>query len=1019
MPCKKVKDRIAIVGMSGRFPKARNIKEYWENLCFGKDGISRGFDQKGKGSNYVNARGILDDISLFDADFFGMNHREAKVTEPQHRVFLECCYEALDDAGYSPKYFSGSIGVYGCAGPNRYYYTNILPHAEYRDALDDPIVRIGNDHDYLTTRVSYKLNLKGPSLAIQTACSSSLASICVACNQLRTGECDIALAGGASIFTPQNEGYFFQMGMIYSPDGVCRPFDAKAQGTVPGSGAGVIALKRLEDAIKDKDHIYAIIRGHRINNDGSEKLGFSAPSAKGQTKGIIATIDMADVEADTVGYVEAHGTGTVLGDPIEVQALTHAFRHYTEEKEFCGIGSVKSNIGHLMETSGVAGLIKASLALYNEMIPPTIHFDTSNPHISFKESPFYPVTELKAWKKGKKPRRALVNALGFGGTNAYVLLEEAPVIPEKHLHRENLFVFSAKTPSALQKILDQFPKEGLPLEDAAFTLQVGRTPYSHRAAFIASDSKSLASQMESFTYESPEEPPPTAFFFPDLPRDWEQLDLSLYLSDEDFFQDLENCAFEGETITGIDFRVHLKSMGSQPKTVQKIAHFSILYCLKRWFEKLGLQPETLSGMGIGHFLTLDGTFREQLIEALKTPAPESEIPPKALVITPLNYHELLSVLKKLWLEGKEIHWPLLYKHHQPRRIPLPSYPFERKYHWVEPPLEKKEEKAPVKTSQPLSLEENLMAIWKKGLAVESVSVVHDFSELGGDSLLAVQLVSKIKEALGISLPPNTILQYPTIKKLSNWIQNQKTAQHFVTLKEGDQTLPPLFVFHQIDGHTISYQELANALNYAGKVIGLESQFSLDTPDCRLEEVATRYVQTLQKIEPKGPYSLMGTSFGGLLAFEVAQQLRQKGKDVHLTMVDIINPQFLLSAEMYETLRELFSEGVPLPQTSDKKTQTAVLMKQMGFESLSDTEQERMFDLMQIHWNAFIHYQPKPYDGHVVFLEGEGHPKPLHATWSSIIPHLHASTINGSHLGLMKRPYVKKISAVLENSYATV
>lgn len=1030
MPFKKNRDRIAIVGMAGRFPKARNIGEFWGNLCEGKDAISRAFDDTDKGSNYVNARGILDDVALFDADFFGMNQREANLTDPQHRLFLECCYEALDDAGYAPKYHDGLVGVYGCAGPNRYYYNNIFPHPEYKESLDDPIVRIGNDHDYLTTRVSYKLNFKGPSLTIQTACSSSLASICVACNQLKTGECDIALAGGASVYTPQDEGYYFQSGMIFSPEGVCRPFDANAQGTVPGSGAGVIALKRLEDAIRDKDHIYAVIRGHGINNDGSEKLGFSAPSAKGQTEGIVSAIEMAEVEPETIGYIEAHGTGTVLGDPIEIKALTDAFRRYTDEKEFCGVGSVKSNIGHLMETSGVAGLIKAALSLFHETIPPTIHFNNPNPHIPFENSPFYPVTELKEWKKGKDPRRAFVNALGFGGTNAYLLLEEAPMIPGNHVHHENLFIFSAKTETALQKILLSFqdvPKDGLPLEDIAYTLQVGRTPYSHRAAFIASDLNSLSSQIESFSFKKQSNQIPIEFLLPDIPKDWKAPNLAFYMKDKEFCRDLEMCAYEGETFTGIDFRSHLKWMETQPQKLQEIAHLSITFSMKRWFERLGIVPDSVSGIGLGYFLTLDYSFREILIEALEGTSPPNTANPQALEITPLSREKLLQTLQALWLQGVEIHWPTLYQHNQPRRISLPSYPFERKYYWIDPPLTKKKEVAAV-PSKTLSLEETLIAIWKKSLGVDAISAEEDFSDLGGDSLLALQVVAKIKEILGLSLPPNTVLQYPTIEKLCQLIRKEDRKHPFVTLKEGDKTLPSLFMFHQIDGYSISYQELANELDYDGQMIGLESHFSLESPDETLENVAPLYIETIQNIQPKGPYHFVGTSFGGLLSFEVAQQLKKKGEEVHLTMIDIVNPDAYQSREMYETLRDLFSEGTQPPPTSDRTEQIKQIMKQMQFDSISFSQQEKIFDLMNIHWNAFRNYHPKPYDGEVLFFEGTKRIQalketPLHSTWKHLIKKMDTSMVEGTHLGVMKQPCVKqvctKIHEYQDTKYAKV
>ena len=333
---------IAIIGMSGRFPGAETIEEYWENLCGAKESISR-FTQQKPGT--VPARGTLKDIELFDADFFGMSAKEAQVTDPQHRLFLECAWEALENAGYHPEGFSGAIGVYGGSGPNSYYLNHLHSNASIQETIAEELLRIGNEKDYLTTRVSYKLNLKGPSLNIQTACSTSLAAVCTACNHLLTYQCDMALAGGVSISTPQETGYSYKEGMIFSPDGSCRPFDAEANGTIPGNCVGIVVLKRYEEALADGDRIYAVIRGYGLNNDGKEKIGFSAPSIQGQSQAIAIAIDMAGVPAETIGYVEAHGTGTLLGDPIEIAALTEAFQRDTRKTEFCAIGSVKSNIG--------------------------------------------------------------------------------------------------------------------------------------------------------------------------------------------------------------------------------------------------------------------------------------------------------------------------------------------------------------------------------------------------------------------------------------------------------------------------------------------------------------------------------------------------------------------------------------------------------------------------------------------------------------------------------------------------
>jgi len=350
----ELENAIAVIGLSGRFPGANNTESFWKNLSSGIDSISKFSDSwltknnipenEIKNPAYVKSRGILENIEYFDADFFGFSPKEAEITDPQHRLFLELAWDALENSGYCSEKYPGSIGVYGSCGSNSYFINNIYPNHDIREQLSEQILYIGNERDFLSTRTSYKLNLKGPSLNVQTACSSSLVAICLACDHLLTFQCDMALAGGVSITLPQERGYHYQEGMIFSPEGCCRPFDAKANGTVPGNGGGMVVLKRLQDAINDKDHIYAIIRGYGVSNDGVDKVSFAAPSVSGQTETIISAIEMSNIAPETISYIETHGTGTLLGDPIEIQALTQAFGNYTDEKNFCAIGSVKSNV---------------------------------------------------------------------------------------------------------------------------------------------------------------------------------------------------------------------------------------------------------------------------------------------------------------------------------------------------------------------------------------------------------------------------------------------------------------------------------------------------------------------------------------------------------------------------------------------------------------------------------------------------------------------------------------------------
>ncbi|MEQ1931824.1 MAG: polyketide synthase, partial [Parvularculaceae bacterium] len=394
---------VAIVGMAGRFPGARDVETFWRNIKAGKESVTRfsrdqleieieGMDE---GADYVCAKGALDDIDLFDARFFGYLPREADVMDPQHRMFLELCWEALEHAGCDAARYPGAVGVWGGCYMDTYVLWNLCSDEAFRARLVEQIqvgslqTELGNDKDYLATRVAFKLGLRGPAMTLQTACSTSLVAIVTACQSLEAFACDAALAGGVTIVLPQKKGYFYQAGGMLSPDGSCRTFDAAAAGTVFSNGAAVVVLKRVADAIADGDTIYAVIRGYASNNDGGEKVSYTAPSVEGQAEVISLALGMGGVAAGTIGYVEAHGTATPLGDPIEIAGLSRAYRHDTEEKQYCAIGSVKANLGHLDVASGAIGLIKTSLALHEKTLPPQINFTKPNPKIDFAASPFY------------------------------------------------------------------------------------------------------------------------------------------------------------------------------------------------------------------------------------------------------------------------------------------------------------------------------------------------------------------------------------------------------------------------------------------------------------------------------------------------------------------------------------------------------------------------------------------------------------------------------------------------------
>lgn len=492
---------VAIVGMAGHFPGAPDVASLWRLLREGRDATHwlseaelRAAGERSEAytkSNYVRAAMLLQDIDRFDAGFFGLTPREAAIMDPQHRHFLECCWEALEDAGCAPQKFAGAVGVFGGCGMQAYWAHNLLTNPDLVDQVGAFLLRhTGNDKDFLTTRASYLFNLSGPSVGVQTACSTSLVAVHLACQSLLSGECDLALAGGASIEIPHGRGYLHAEGEILSSTGRCRAFDDDADGTLFGSGAGVVALARLEDAVREQFTIRAVIRGSAINNDGANKAGYFAPSVEGQARAAAEALAVAEVSPDSVEYIEAHGTGTLIGDPIELTALQEAYKG--AKKGRIGIGSIKSNIGHLDTAAGVASLIKTVLALENQAVPPTLHYAKPNSRFDFRNSPFKVVEGVTKWTRGSRPRRAGVNSLGVGGTNAHVIVEEAPAMATASADNgPQLILLSAKTQGSLAALTRKWaqyladPPGDFNLADAAFTTHVGRADFMHRCAVVA------------------------------------------------------------------------------------------------------------------------------------------------------------------------------------------------------------------------------------------------------------------------------------------------------------------------------------------------------------------------------------------------------------------------------------------------------------------------------------------------------------------------------------------------------
>jgi len=640
---------IAIVGMAGRFPGARNLEEFWQNLREGVESITYFSDAELAAAGvapaelrdpkYVKAWSVLADAEWFDAAFFGFSPREAETMDPQRRLFMECAWEALEDAGYDADKYHGSIGVYGGTSANTYLLHNLQARGDLLRSEAGLQMIINNDKDYLTTQVSYKLNLTGPSVAVQTACSTSLVAVHLACQSLLGSECDMALAGGVCVRVPQTVGYLYQEGQILSADGHCRAFDAGAQGTVWGSGCGIVVLKRLQDALADGDHVHAVIKGTAINNDGASKIGYAAPSIEGQARMIARAFAIAEIAPETVSYIEAHGTGTVLGDPIEMAALTRAFRASTEQQRFCAIGSVKTNIGHLGAASGVAGLIKTVLALTHKELPASLHFARPNPRIDFANSPFYVQTALSGWRVAKAPRRAGVSSFGMGGTNAHAVLEEAlPQSTSGASRPWKLLVLSAKTRTALERatasLVAHFQKTPhLNLADAAYTLQVGRKRFSHRRMLVCQDLGDALASLEIpqservVTHREARTDRPVAFMFPGQGTQHVHMGLELYQTEPTFREQVDHCSELLRPHLKIDLRDVLCPSQERTEAATQLMQqtaitqpllFVIEYALAKLWMAWGVHPTAMIGHSIGEYVAacLAGVFSLEEVLAL-------------------------------------------------------------------------------------------------------------------------------------------------------------------------------------------------------------------------------------------------------------------------------------------------------------------------------------------------------------------------------------------------------------------
>ncbi len=626
---------IAIVGMACRFPGADNPAQYWDNLQRGHESITELSDEELaaagvskehlKDPNYVKTGMFLQHMELFDAGFFGFSPMDAKLMDPQHRHFLECSWEAFEDAGYDPATVDGSVGVFGGSGHNAYMPYNLLTNPDLVDDVGFFLVRhTGNDKDFLTTRVSYCFDLKGPSINVQTACSTSLVALHSAAQSLLNGECDIALAGGVTIELPHRRGYLFKDSEILSPDGHCRPFDASSKGTVFGSGVGVVVLRRLGDALAAGDNIHAVLKASAINNDGAGKVSYLAPSVDGQAAAIHEALEIGDIDPRSVEYIECHGTGTQLGDPIEVAALTQAYGAGHDGKQYCAIGSVKSNIGHLDTAAGVASLIKVVQALKHRKMPPTLHYRTPNPSIDFNSSPFFVNADLRDWHNNTGPRRAGISSLGVGGTNAHIIIEEAPA-PASNLDQTQptrdwqLLLLSARSDQALQKGTDRLAEfldsdEQTQLADAAYTLAVGRRAFSKRRFAVVQTREDAVAVLDGSEKErmesadAPDKPRDLVFMFAGGGTQYAGMGAGLYAGEPVFKTVVDECLQLLHEIIDYDLKALLypaadaknaAGLELQRPSRSLPALFVTQYAQARLWMSMGVQPAALIGHSMG------------------------------------------------------------------------------------------------------------------------------------------------------------------------------------------------------------------------------------------------------------------------------------------------------------------------------------------------------------------------------------------------------------------------------------
>ena len=794
-----ISNAVAIVGIACKFPKSNNLEDYWENIKNGTECLEtlsqEELEQAGidaatiQNKNYVKRSSYIEDVDKFDADFFKISPKEAIYMDPQQRLLLEKAWEAMEDAGYIPDNGNQKVAVFASTSASNYFLQGIQDDSRFvEDAGGMQALLHGLDKDHIATKIAYKLNCTGPTMTVQSACSSSMVGTIMACQSLLTYQADLALAGGVTINVPQKTGYMYEKGSILSQDGYCRPFDESANGTVFGSGVACLALKRLEDAIEDNDRIYSVIKGFALNNDGSDKVGYTAPSVSGQMEVIGDALDFAQVDAATISYLETHGTGTIMGDPIEVEAVSQVYESYTEKKQFCALGSIKANMGHLNVASGIAGIIKGALITKNRLLPPMVNLTKENTKINFKDSPFYINKEGIDYTQ-KKPLRAAVSSFGIGGTNGHIILEEYIKPIQKRTGKSYYCLpLSARNDEDLRQMcqnlvnyLSQHPEVNL--ADVERTLQQGRKSFNVRKVFLAKDIRDFICGIEQFLNEGLSKTEQISCLSVSLVEPEICSDLELLSEENSLFADLYNKVKSNLT------KVWADDMGNETVVSSDILaeQLAAISFLKELGVDLEVSIHNLEERGDSNILKLRKTIADYLGLSDDKVRDSNEV-----LMSVSSYLDCLTIIKNWSEAGNHLDWQKLIQQEKQNIISLPTYPFKRNSYWyvssqtegkeipkiavqVKTKQEHQHVRPQLKTAYKSSeneLEERLVHIWEDLLGISGLGVEDDFFELGGHSLMGTQLTAAVKDEFLIDLEMDDLFDCSTVSKLAKLVEKR-------------------------------------------------------------------------------------------------------------------------------------------------------------------------------------------------------------------------------------------------------